>query len=108
MRDLTVTLWRFDESDEHYRFQIERLHCGRSCRQLALAAIDEHNLGKRFLFGKQTLISTENRFVHGCKVVRALDSLDNESSILRTSRFAILEDDDTRHVFGTGDVRDVE
>ena len=41
VRDLVVLFRRFDEADEHYLLEIERLHRGGRRRQLAFAAVDE-------------------------------------------------------------------
>src|ERR1043166_9453535 len=99
-----VSLWRFDQSDEHYLFQIEIAHCCGCSRELAFPAVDKNDLRQRFLLVHCPPVAPKNRLIHRRKIIRTLNAADDKSSILCTRGFAVLKDDDAGDVFTARDV----
>src|SRR5690606_15575359 len=108
VRDLVVTLRRFDEADEHNLFEVEELHRGRGGRKLSLAAVDKDELRQRRLLLDRSPIASKDGLVHRRKIVRSLDGLDDETPICGTRGLTVLENDDARDILRTGNIRDVE
>src|SRR4051812_40264036 len=108
MRDLVVSLWRLYEADECDLLEIESTHRRGGRRKLPFAAIDEYELRQRLLFIELTSITAKNCLVHRCKIFCTFDSADNEPAIAASCRFAVLENDNARHIHRAADIRDIE
>ena len=100
VRYLVMPLWRFDEADEHYLFEIERLHRGRGGRKLAFAAVDKYELRQRLFF-------VDACGGTGRKTASCIDAKSLAPSTVRiikrryscTCRLAVLKYDDAGDIF---------
>ena len=78
-----------------------------SCRQLAFAAIDHHQVRQGFLVAQPTLEVTSHDFSHRCEIVAAFDRLDPKFPVFAALRTTILEPhgrSDGVRALGSGDV----
>ena len=77
--------------------------------ELALAAVDQHEVGQLLALLEQPLVAAAHHLAHRGEVVgRARHALDPELAVVGLLRQAVLEDDHRGHDVGALDVRDVE